>query len=309
MHTKIMGNKYALLAIAVVIWGGNWPVMKMALGHISPMWLATTRFASAAVISFLVLAALGRLRLPTRQEWPLVIGVGILQMGLFTALALWGLQYVPPGRASVIAYATSLWVIPLSALILKERITRSQWIAAGCCYLGMLCIIAPVLNGWAERTVVGLFMLLGASLSWGINIIQLRAKKTVKLGAEMIPWETAVASIPLLVLASAIEGAPSGFGHADVWPLLFYIGPIATALTFIVILDATQALPPVATSIAMLGVPIIGLTLSSIAFGEAISADLTIGLVLMATGVLTSALVPMLRRKAPAVVATLSPTA
>ena len=48
---------------------------------------------------------------PTRQEWPLVAGVALLQMGAFTALALWALQYVAPGRASVIAYATSIWVI------------------------------------------------------------------------------------------------------------------------------------------------------------------------------------------------------
>ncbi len=85
--------------------------MKMGLAHISPLWFAACRFGSAALISFLVLGALRRLRLPSRQEWPLVIGVGLLQMGAFTALALWALQYVPPGRASVIAYATAIWVI------------------------------------------------------------------------------------------------------------------------------------------------------------------------------------------------------
>jgi drug/metabolite transporter (DMT)-like permease len=59
--------------------------MKMGLAHISPLWFAACRFGSAALISFLVLGALRRLRLPSRQEWPLVIGVGLLQMGAFTA--------------------------------------------------------------------------------------------------------------------------------------------------------------------------------------------------------------------------------
>ena len=99
------------LAGAVMIWGGNWPVMKLGLDHMSPLWLAASRFGSAALISALVLGLMGRLRPPTRQEWPLVAGVALLQMGAFTALALWALQYVAPGRASVIAYATSIWVI------------------------------------------------------------------------------------------------------------------------------------------------------------------------------------------------------
>jgi len=296
MQSGIPGKNYVLLAVTVLIWGTNWPVMKLALEHLSPLWLATARFGSAAAIGFVVLGALGRMRLPNRQEWPLVLGVGLLQMALFSALALWALQYVAPGRASVIAYATSIWVIPLSALLLKERISRSQWIAAGLCALGIACLIAPVLNGWAERTLLGILMLLGASLSWAINIIQLRAGRAVKLGAEMVPWQTAVATIPLLILASVIEGAPSGFDRVEVWPLLFYIGPIATALTFIVILDATQTLPPAATSISMLSVPIIGLCLSTAAFGERFSADLASGLTLIAAGVLVTVLTPMWRR-------------
>jgi drug/metabolite transporter (DMT)-like permease len=82
-----------------------------------------------------------------------------------------------------------------------------------------------------------------------------------------------------------------------IWPLLIYTGPLATALTFIVVLNMTQALPPAATSIAMLCVPVIGLVVSAIAFQERISADLSAGLALIALGVATSALAPWLGRR------------
>ena len=136
---------------AVMIWGGNWPVMKLGLDHMSPLWLAASRFGSAALISALVLGLMGRLRPPTRQEWPLVAGVALLQMGAFTALALWALQYVAPGRASVIAYATSIWVIPLSALVLKERLSAAQWLATLLSYAGIGVIVAPAFSPW-QRT-------------------------------------------------------------------------------------------------------------------------------------------------------------
>ena len=57
-------RKFLPLIGAVMVWGGNWPVMKLGLAHMSPLWLAASRFGSAALISVLVLGAMGRLRLP-----------------------------------------------------------------------------------------------------------------------------------------------------------------------------------------------------------------------------------------------------
>lgn len=285
-------RKLLPLVGAVAVWGGNWPVMKLGLAHMSPLWLAACRFGSATLISVLVLGVLGRLRRPTAAEWPLVLGVGLLQMAAFTALALWALQYVPPGRASIIAYATSIWVIPLSALLLKERLSPAQWLATVLSYAGIGIIVAPAFSPWQPSLVVGLVMLLGASFAWACNIVQLRSQRHVKLGAEMIPWQTAVATVPLLALACLRDGAPTFLSNPDVWPLIAYTGPLATALTFIVVLGMTQRMPPVATSIAMLCVPLIGLVVSSWAFAERISADLAWGLALIALSVVVSTMGP-----------------
>ena len=58
----------------------------------------------------------------------------------------------------------------------------------------------------------------------------------------------------------------------------------------------TQKLPPVATSIAMLCVPVIGLVVSSLVFHERISADLALGLGLIALSVAASAVASRLKR-------------
>lgn len=289
-------RKFLPLAGAVLIWGGNWPVMKLGLAHMSPLWLAASRFGSAALISALVLGLCGRLRLPTRQEWPLVAGVALLQMGAFTALALWALQYVAPGRASVIAYATSIWVIPLSSLILKERLSVGLWLATALSYAGIAIIVAPAFSPWQAHTVTGLAMLLGASFAWACNIIQLRGSRHVRLGADMIPWQTAIAAVPLAALAWMRDGAPAFLAVPDAWPVILYTGPLATALTFIVVLGMTQKMPPVATSIAMLCVPVVGLIVSSVAFHERISPDLALGLALIGASVAASALASRFKR-------------
>lgn len=292
-------RKFLPLIGAVIVWGGNWPVMKYGLSHVSPLWFATVRFGSAALLSVLVLGALGRLRMPTRAEWPLVIGVGLLQMAAFTALALWALQYVAPGRASVVAYATAIWVIPLASLVLGERPSRMQWVSTALSYAGIAVIVLPAVTHWELHTIVGLAMLLGASLAWAVSIIQLRAHRNVRLGADMIPWQTAIATVPLLLLALLRDGMPASgvFGaFIDIWPAIAYTGPLATALTFILVLNITQTLPPAATSIAMLGVPVIGLMVSAAVWHERLSGDLSIGLALIALGVVTTALASRFKR-------------
>jgi len=58
----------------------------------------------------------------------------------------------------------------------------------------------------------------------------------------------------------------------------------------------TQKMPPVATSIAMLCVPVIGLIVSSVVFHERISADLALGLSLIGLSVVLSAVASRFKR-------------
>ncbi|CAO4138365.1 hypothetical protein PKCBPO_00066 [Methylorubrum thiocyanatum] len=41
-----------LLGGAILLWGANWPVMKLGLGHVSPLWFSALRFATGAACLF-----------------------------------------------------------------------------------------------------------------------------------------------------------------------------------------------------------------------------------------------------------------
>jgi len=278
------------VVVAICIWGGNWPVMKFGSQFIPPLWFAASRFLSAAILSFLVAAVLGKLRLPTRQEWPVVAGVGVLQMGLFTALVTGALHFVMPGRASLIAYATSIWVVPGAALVLKQKLSPQQSLATVCSYAGMAVIVLPALLHADLHSVIGYLMLGAASLSWAMNILQIKMSPGVKLDFALLPWQTLVAAVPLCLLALAVDGAPSFLADPHAWGVIAYTGPLATALTFLIVLQMTQRLAPVTVSVCMLGVPVVGLALSSLVFGERLSSDLVLGMGLLCLGLVLPAL-------------------
>ena len=98
---------YLQLAINVVLFGLSWPIIKVGLQAASPLWFAAARAALSATVAFALLAALGRLKWPARAEWPIVLSVGALQLASFFAFSNLGLQSLPAGRSSVLAYTAS----------------------------------------------------------------------------------------------------------------------------------------------------------------------------------------------------------
>src|SRR5262245_47086466 len=83
---------YAMLAALVVIWGLNWPVMKLAVHLMPPLWFVVTRLTVGAACLFALLLATGRLARPTRADWPVIVSVSLFQMWLFLGLTTIGLQ-------------------------------------------------------------------------------------------------------------------------------------------------------------------------------------------------------------------------
>ena len=86
-----------LFAAVILLWGVNWPVMKIGLESIPPFHFALARMLLGGLTMFAVAAMVGQLRLPSRHDLPVVLSVGLLQMGAFMALVTWGLEFVGGG--------------------------------------------------------------------------------------------------------------------------------------------------------------------------------------------------------------------
>ena len=47
-------SAYWLLALVVLLWGANWPTMKVALEHITPLWFTVARMQTGAAWAYLL---------------------------------------------------------------------------------------------------------------------------------------------------------------------------------------------------------------------------------------------------------------
>jgi drug/metabolite transporter (DMT)-like permease len=276
------------LAATILLFGLTWPAMKIGLVAGTPVWLAAARATLSAISAFAMLAVLGRLALPPREEWPVIFSVGVLQLSIFFALANLGMQSVPAGRSGVLAYTTMLWMVPLS-LIAGERI---GWRGMGGVVLGvagLVVLVDPTRFDWHDgKVVMGHVYLLLAGFSWALAMMHTRRHRWHTSPLDALPWQMSVATVLLWFYAWIFE--PHGHldpGKWQLWAALLYIGAFAGPAGTWAAVSVTRALPPLTTSLAMLGVPLLSIVSSVFLLGESITLPLALGTALVLAGIAT----------------------
>lgn len=276
-----------LLLVAVVLFGGAWPITKDALADATPLWFGTSRAGLAALVAALVLAALGRLRLPQPADRKALLFLGLFQLGGFFALTHLAVALVPAGRTAVLSNVVMYWLIPLSVLLLGERVSRARWIAAGLGLAGAGVLIGPWSLDWADRGVlIGHLMLVAAALLWSVAIIATRLWPPCAPMLELLPWCFGLGALVLAPLALLVE--PDGGIGAASWPHMLFIGLIAAPLGTWSVVEAGRRLPGAVASVGFLLVPAFGVTLGALWLGEPVGWDVILAGVLIVASVVVA---------------------
>jgi O-acetylserine/cysteine efflux transporter len=189
--------RHFLLALAVVaVWGTNFVVIKLALGHLPPLLFAALRF-TLALFPALFLLPKPTLGWRNLALYGLLIGVG--QFGLLY-LAING--HISPGIASLVVQTQVFFTIGLSMRMTGERVQTFQWLALLLASSGIATI---ALHTDGSTSFLGLALVLGAALSWAGGNIAAKEGKPANMLAYVV-WSSAYAVPPLLALSWLFEG-------------------------------------------------------------------------------------------------------
>lgn len=282
---------FVWLGVMVLLWGASWPVMKLALTSISPLWLAAIRFGSAAVCLFGFVAWRGQLVRPSAADWPIVASIGFLQMMAFTGLGMIAMTKTDTSHAVLLAYTTPLWGVLVSWLALRQSPTRMQMLALLVGLSGTALICSPLEMDWqAPGTMMGSVFLLVGAVAWAVTIFHIRHHRWHTSPLALAPWQMLLATVPLTVFAWGAEGAPK-FLTTD-WHLvgmLFFIGPVATSVCFVISAEYGRRISVFAMSNFTLGVPLVGIMTSWLFLGNPLTGLFLIGLVFVLLGAILAA--------------------
>lgn len=157
--------------LLALLWGFNWPAIKIVLQEFPPFVLRSIGLGSASLL-LLSVALLLRRRLAIERAslLPLLVA-GTLNIACFNIFTAFAQLSTTTSRAAILTYTMPIWSVVLAALILREPIGREKVIAVIIGALGIGLLAIPIFE--SGKTVGVIFPLLSA-LAWALGTIVLK---------------------------------------------------------------------------------------------------------------------------------------
>src|SRR6185436_9470072 len=193
-----------VLAGLTLVWGFNWTAMKVAITDIAPFTFRTLCLGLGSGVLFAFLRASGQPLAIPRDQWGRLALIAFFNITCWNMLEVFGLATLPSGRAAILAYTMPAWAIPLSVLLLGERITARKLLGLALGMAGMLLLVWDEIHR-IQGAPRGALMVLGAAFAWAIGTI-LQKKYPVRAPlAGFTAWMMLIGGVPIYIGALLFE--------------------------------------------------------------------------------------------------------
>jgi drug/metabolite transporter (DMT)-like permease len=288
MSVQSLPRRRALASLGVVVlaWGTNWPVTKIIVRDMSPLWSTALRCAIAAAIVAVLLWLRREFIIPKCGDVPVVLSTSLLHMTAYSALIAAGLQFLPAGRAIVLGYTTPIWVTIGARIFLSEAVTTRRVIGTCLGLVGLAVIFSPGTLNWSDRNaLVGSGLIMLAAFCWAANIVYVSVHKWISTPFQLLFWQVLLACIILSTAAAFVDGIPDIAWTPRLIVLLLFSGIVCTALAYWAMSMVNRSLPAVTTSLGLLATPALGIVSGAAMLGEPFEPLLLAALVLIVGGI------------------------
>jgi drug/metabolite transporter (DMT)-like permease len=275
-----------LLVTAVLGWALTWPVNKVVLMTVPPLWAVALRSSIGTATVFVLSLALGRLALPPRGDLPVLLSNSLLHMVGFAVFASFGLQLIAAGRSVVLAYTTPLWVTPAARVFLGEPLTARRAVGTLVGLAGLAVLFNPLAFSWTNgQALLGNALILAAAVLWAGSILHTRGHRWRTTPFALLPWQTLLATIVLVAISLAVEGVPAFEWTPGLFALLLYGGVAGTTVPYWALTMATRRLPATTVSLGLLGTPVLSILISTLWLREPLTLSLLAAVALIVGGI------------------------
>jgi len=214
-----------------------------------------------------------------------LVGLGLVGYYLSSFLDFLGLQYISVGLERLILFLTPSFVLLITALFFKRRISRVEWMALGLSYCGIVFVFLHDLHGGAGSTAVGATFVLGSAISYAVYLLG-SGELVRRIGAlRLVSYAMCVSSFACIAQFFLLRPAAMLVQAAPVYWLSLANGIFCTVLPVFMTMTAVQRIgAPTASQAGMVG-PISTLFLGALILGEPITAVQLGGTALVLAGI------------------------
>src|SRR3954447_1100050 len=161
------------ILVLTLVWGCNWPILKMGVTEIAPLTFRALTLPLAAVGMLIVSRLSGESIAIPRGLWPRLFVLALFNIGFWNGFVLFGVQQMPAGRSAILAYTMPIWATMIAVLVLHERLSRRKLLGLALGVAGMAVLIGEQISV-VRAAPFGALMILVAAIAWAMGTVLLR---------------------------------------------------------------------------------------------------------------------------------------
>jgi drug/metabolite transporter (DMT)-like permease len=266
MHA-LTRRQIVLLVALTVVWGINWPVMKLGVTAYPPLSFRTLCMVLGLPMLAGVLVAMKVPFRIARPHWPELLKLTFFNMVCWHALAIVAVQSLSSGRAAILGYTMPIFSAVIGALVWGDRLSGRGWAGVGAAALGVALLLWHELTQLAGRPV-GVALMLTAAATWAVGTRLLRRSTLPAPTLAISFWMTMLTTGVMALLSTLLERADWRWPGPVAWGAVVFnavgVFVFAQAAWF----TLARSLPPVASTLSVMLIPVVGVFSGALALGE-----------------------------------------
>ncbi len=274
------------LVFLSALWGGSFPLIRIAAPAFGPLGLAGIRCALAALV-LAVLMRLLREHWPERGAWGRLTVLGLLTVVLpFVLFNAAGLV-LPAGYSAMLNATAPLFGVLGAAALREERLTARRLLGCALGFAGVALLVQLGPTGVTLPVVLAALACTAAAASYGLGAI---AMKRAALAHGALPASAAVhVAAGLLLLAPTAATAPQMQPSTAAMLAVGMLGAVTSGFMYWISMRLMREIPASAATSSAFMIPLFGVTWGHLFLGEPVTAGMLPGslLVLAATALVT----------------------
>jgi drug/metabolite transporter (DMT)-like permease len=262
-------QQFVLLTFLTIVWGVNWPVMKLGVTGFAPLYFRTLSMWLGLPVLALVLVVQ---RVPfaiARKDWPELVKLSVTNMIVWHLLAILAVQALSSGRAAILGYTmpifSALWGVAVFGERLKPRHVAGV-IAAG---IGVSLLLWHEFASIAGRPLAAVGMLVAAAV-WALGTQQMRRTTIGAPTLALVFWMTLASTLVMSVATVLFERHRWAVPNTATALAIAYNAVLIFGLAQAVWLVLARNLPPIASSMSVMLIPVLGTVSGAWWLGEAL---------------------------------------
>jgi drug/metabolite transporter (DMT)-like permease len=266
MH-KLSSRQWTVLILLTLVWGINWPIMKIGVTGFPPltfrtlcMWLGTPILALVLVFQ----------RVPFRigrEHWPELLLLATFNMFFWHGLIIVAVQSLSSGRAAILGYTMPMFSAVLGAWVFGDRLSQRAWVGVAAASVGVVLLLWHELSNLSGKPV-GVLLALGAASTWALGTQLLRRTRLPVPTLAISFWMAFLTTGVMTVLAFALERNDWHAPSEATWGAILFNAVLVFGFAQAAWFYLARSLPPVASTLSVMLIPVLGVFSGAVGLGE-----------------------------------------